>query len=101
MRVAQTGRFADGIYTGPPVDAYYGLIQIQAIVQGGRLIGIRVLRYPSDRWTSVRINRWALPILRDEVIRAQSANVDIISGATLTSEAFIRSIDTALSQAGA
>ena len=67
MRVAQNGRFADGIYTGPPADAYYGLIQIQAIVQGGRLVGIRVLRYPSDRWTSVRINRWALPILRDEV----------------------------------
>ena len=83
----------------PVVDAYYGLVQIQAVVQGGRLAGIKVLQYPSDRRTSVFINRQALPMLRDEVVTAQSANVDIISGATLTSEAFIRSLDAALRQA--
>ena len=54
---------------------------------------------PSDRRTSVMINRQALPMLRDEVVQAQSANVDVISGATLTSEAFIRSIGGALQQA--
>ena len=95
------GSYADGAFTGPAVDAYYGLVQIQAIVQNGRLVGIKVLRYPSDRRTSVAINRQALPMLRDEVITAQSANVDIISGATLTSEAFIRSLHAALSQATA
>jgi uncharacterized protein with FMN-binding domain len=93
--------YADGTYTGPTVDAYYGLVQVQAIVQGGRLAAIKVLRYPSDRRTSVFINRQALPMLRDEVIRAQSAKVDIISGATLTSKAFIRSLDAALRQATA
>ncbi len=87
--------------TGPVVDAYYGLMQIQAIVQGGRLSSIRVLRYPNDRRTSIFINRQALPMLRDEVISAQSANVDIISGATLTSEAFIRSLGGALGKARA
>ena len=91
--------FVDGTYTGPVVDAYYGLIQIQAIVQGGRLVGINVLQYPSDRRTSVCINRQALPMLRDEVISAQSANVDIISGATLTSGAFIQSLGGALKKA--
>ena len=96
MRVPQNGRYQDGTYTGPAVDAFYGLIQIQAIVQGGRLVDINVLQYPSDRRLSVRINRYALPRLRDEVVSAQNANVDIISGATLTSEAFIRSIRTAL-----
>ncbi len=101
MNVASNGRFADGTFTGPVVDAYYGLIQIQAIVQSGQLIDINVLRYPSDRRLSVRINRYALPILREEVISAQSANVDIISGATLTSEAFIRSLGRALRAAGA
>jgi uncharacterized protein with FMN-binding domain len=93
--------YADGTYTGPTVDAYYGLVQVQAIMQGGRLAAIKVLRYPSDRRTSVFINRQALPMLRDEVIRAQSAKVDIISGATLTSKAFIRSLDAALRQATA
>ncbi len=92
---------ADSVYTGPAVDAYYGLVQVQAVVQGGQLTAIKILRYPSDRRTSVFINRQALPILRDEAIQAQSARVDIVSGATLTSKAFIRSLDGALRQAGA
>ena len=99
MTVAASTAFADGTHTGPAIDVYYGLIQIQAIVQGGQLIAIRVLQYPSDRSTSVYINRQALPMLRDEVIAAQSADVDIISGATLTSEGFIFSLGAALKQA--
>jgi uncharacterized protein with FMN-binding domain len=98
MVISKSG-YADGTATGPAVDAYYGLIQIQAAIQGGRIVGIKVLQYPSDRQTSVAINRQALPMLRDEVVSAQSANVDIISGATLTSEAFIRSLDGALKKA--
>ncbi|UVK55873.1 FMN-binding protein [Mesorhizobium sp. AR02] len=91
--------FADGTYTGPVADAYYGLIQIQASIQGGRLTALKVLKYPSDRRTSISINRQALPMLRDEAISAQSANVDIISGATLTSRAFRQSLGGALKQA--
>lgn len=91
--------FADGTYTGPVTDAYYGLIQIQASIQGGRLTALKVLRYPNDRRTSISINRQALPMLRDEAISAQSANVDIISGATLTSKAFIQSLGGALKKA--
>lgn len=91
--------FTDGTYTGPVTDAYYGLIQIQASIQGGRLTTLKVPKYPSDRRTSIRINRQALPMLRDEAISAQSANVDIISGATLTSRAFIQSLGGALKKA--
>ncbi|KAA3442004.1 FMN-binding domain-containing protein [Mesorhizobium sp. SARCC-RB16n] len=91
--------FADGTYAGPVADAYYGLIQIQASIQGGRLTSLKVLKYPNDRRTSVNINRQALPMLRDEAISAQSANVDIISGATLTSRAFRQSLAGALKQA--
>lgn len=101
MTVASAGGYADGAYTGSAVDAYYGMVQIQAIVQNGRLSGIKVLQYPSDRRTSVAINRQALPMLRDEAVAAQSANVDIVSGATLTSRAFARSLQSALRQAGA
>jgi uncharacterized protein with FMN-binding domain len=99
MTIAQNAGFADGTYTGPAVDAYYGVVQIQAIVQGGQLIGLNALQYPSDRRTSIAINRQALPMLRDEAVAAQRANVDIITGATLTSEAFIRSLDGALGKA--
>jgi uncharacterized protein with FMN-binding domain len=98
LKVATQG-YTDGVYTGPPADAYYGIIQIQALVQGGQLTALKVLKYPSDRRTSININRQALPMLRDEAISAQSANVDIISGATLTSRAFIRSLRGALKKA--
>lgn len=91
--------YVDGEFTGPAANAYWGVVQIQAIVQGGRVARLKVLQYPSDRQTSIAINRQALPMLRDEVIAAQSANVDIISGATLTSAAFIKSLGKALEQA--
>ncbi|TPI13111.1 FMN-binding protein [Mesorhizobium sp. B4-1-3] len=92
-------RFTDGTYAGPVTDAYYGHIQIQASIQSGRLTSLKVLKYPNDRRTSININRQALPMLRDEAISAQSANVDIISGATLTSKAFRQSLAGALKQA--
>jgi uncharacterized protein with FMN-binding domain len=99
VTVAANGGYADGSYTGPVADAYYGSVQIQAIVQSSKLASINVLQYPSDRRTSIAINGQALPMLRNEVVAAQSANVDIISGATLTSEAFIQSLGGALKQA--
>ncbi|RAZ91015.1 FMN-binding domain-containing protein [Mesorhizobium hawassense] len=98
MKLAGHG-YADGVYTGPAADAYYGIIQLQALVQGGRLTALKILKYPNDRRTSVSINRQALPMLRDEAISAQSADVDIISGATLTSRAFIQSLGGALKKA--
>ena len=94
------GRYRDGSYTGPMVDAYYGLMQIEAIIKNGRLDSIRVLKYPNDRRTSIFINRQALPQLRNEVIRAQSARVNIVSGATLSSRAFIQSLGAAMQKAG-
>lgn len=101
VKLASSGMYADGAFTGPVEDAYYGLVQVEAIVQNGQLVSIKVLRYPNDRNTSRFINGIALPRLRREVIRAQSARVNIISGATLTSEAFLQSLDGALRQARA
>jgi uncharacterized protein with FMN-binding domain len=98
VRVANT-TYADGTYTGPMVDAYWGPVQVQAVVQNGQIISLKMLAYPSDRRESFIISQQALPLLRNEVVRAQTARVDIISGATLTSEAFIRSLDAALGKA--
>lgn len=92
--------YRDGVYTGPSVSAYYGDVRIQVQVRGGRVVGVRVLDYPSDRSTSRYINSRALPWLEHEVIRAQSASVHTVSGATLSSHAFIRSTAAALRQAG-
>ena len=98
-KVAAKGAYKDGVFIGPAADAYYGIIQIGAVIKGGRLTDIKVMQYPSDRRTSVRINQIALPRLRDEAVSAQTGDVDIVSGATLTSRAFIRSLSGALRQA--
>ena len=93
------GIFKDGTFTGPEVDAYYGLVQVQAVIQNGRISRVEFLEYPHDRNTSQRINSIAMPYLQQEAIQVQSANVDIISGATLTSEAFAQSLQSALQSA--
>jgi uncharacterized protein with FMN-binding domain len=94
-----TGMYKDGTYTGGVADAFYGQVQVQAIIQGGQIRDVQVLNFPQDRRTSQRINSVALPYLRSEVIQAQSANIDLISGATLTSQAYIASLQSALDAA--
>ncbi len=93
------GQYKDGQYTGPQVDAYWGQVQVEAIVQNGQITDVRFLQYPSDRRTSQRINSIVMPYLQSEAIQAQNANVDLISGATLTSEAFAQSLQAALTGA--
>ncbi len=89
----------DGSYTGDSVDAYYGNIQVKAIIQGGKISDVQFLQYPNDRRTSIEINSQAMPILTQEAIQAQNAQVDIVSGATDSSQAFVQSLASALNQA--
>ncbi len=91
--------YVDGSYTGSVADAYYGNVQVQAIISGGKITGVHFLQYPNSHGTSVYINSQAMPYLKQEAIQAQSANVDIISGATDTSMAFQQSLADALAQA--
>lgn len=93
------GQYVDGSYTGPSVDAYYGYIKVQAVISGGKITDVVFLSYPNDRGTSREINGQAMPYLKEEAIAAQSANVDIISGATDSSLAFRQSLSAALAQA--
>jgi uncharacterized protein with FMN-binding domain len=95
------GIYNDGTYIGDSVDAYYGNVQVEAIISGGRLANVQFLDYPQDRGTSIRINDHAMPILIQEAIAAQSANVNAVSGASETSPAFVESLTSALNQAKA
>lgn len=99
QQAASNGQYKDGTYNGPEVDAFYGLVQVQVVVQNGKISNVHFLEYPSDRRTSQRINSFAVPTLQQEAMQAQSANVDWISGATLTSQAFQMSLQSALNQA--
>ncbi len=96
---AANALYKDGQYDGNVADAYYGLVQVRAIIQGGKLTDVVFLSYPNDRSESIKINTYATPILKAEAIKAQSAKVNTVTGATNTSRAFINSLTSALSQA--
>ena len=93
------GGYKDGAYTGAAADAQWGLVQVKITIQNGKLTNVQFLQYPNHRDRSVEINNYAMPQLTSEAIQAQSSQVDVISGATDTSEAFIQSLGDALSQA--
>lgn len=93
------GQYVDGTYTGSSVDVYYGNVQIGATISGGKLVDVSFLQYPSDRSHSMDLSNYALPILKQEAIQAQNANVDAVSGASETSKGFQESLADALSQA--
>ncbi len=93
------GQYKDGNYTGSVADAYYGNVQVQAVISGGKITDVKFLQYPNDNHTSIRINSQAMPYLTTEAIQAQSAKVNTVSGASATSGAFVQSLTVALSQA--
>ncbi len=94
-----SGKYKDGTYTGSVADAYYGNIQVKAVIKNGELADVVFLQYPNDRSTSREINGQAMPYLKSEAIQAQSGNVNIVSGATDSSIAFKQSLNSALSKA--
>lgn len=95
----QSSSYKDGTYTGSVEDAFYGNIQVQVVIQGGKIMHVNFLQHPNDNPTSQYINAQADPYLAQEAIQAQSAQVDTITGATDSSLAFIQSLTTALSNA--
>ena len=94
-----TPPYKDGTYTGNQADAFYGNIQVQTVISNGKISDIQFIQYPNDRARSIAINTLAIPSLKQEAIQAQSAQVDIISGASASSQAFQASLVDALSQA--
>jgi uncharacterized protein with FMN-binding domain len=94
-----TGTYKDGTYTGAVADAFYGNLQVVAVIQGGNLTDVQFPVYPNDGGHTSQLSKTDLPILKQEAIAAQSANVDIISGATQISQAFEQSLSSALAQA--
>lgn len=93
--------YKDGTFRGSVADAQWGYVQVKVMIQHGKITDVPFLQYPNDRSRSVRINTAADPQLTSEAIQAQSANVDIVTGATDSSEAFIQSLSDALAQAKA
>ena len=85
---------------GSVVSNPYGDVQVEVVVRDGQLSDVEALELPSDRQRSQYINSIAGPELRQEALQARSANIDVISGATYTSQSYAQSLQNALDQAG-
>lgn len=88
--------YKSGMYIGSVNNAYYGNVQARVVIQKGKITTVGYVQYPTADPTSIYIARDILPILKKEIIKAQSAQVNTISGATYTSEAFLKSLTAAL-----
>ena len=81
---------------GPLVATPYGEVQVEVSFAGGRLVDVTALRLPNDRSRSARLSQVAGPQLRSEALQAQDAEIDLVSGATYTSQAYVESLQGAL-----
>ena len=84
---------------GPVVDTRFGPVQVEIVVAAGQIADVVALQLPTGR-RSGQISTYAGPILREEALQAQSANIDTVSGATYTSDAYAQSLQAALDKAG-
>ncbi len=91
---------ADGTYTGSSVGTRFGSVQVSVTIAGGAITDVTALHLTDADGRSVQISNRAAPILHDEVIASQSANVSMVGGATYTSEGYLTSVQSALDQAG-
>jgi uncharacterized protein with FMN-binding domain len=94
-----SGRYKDGSYTGQDYPNQFGDVQVKVIVAGGRITDVQALQLPSDRARSAEISQAAGPLLHDEALQAQSAQIDLLSGATYTSDSYQQSLQSALDHA--
>ncbi len=86
--------------TGSVAQTRWGPVQVEITVDGGVITSVAVVEYPTENHKDQEINEAALPILVEETIDAQSADIDMVSGATVTSEGYVESLQAALDEAG-
>jgi uncharacterized protein with FMN-binding domain len=86
-------------YAGPVVNMRWGPVKVVLYVRSKRVVDVHA-NYPTERARSARINQAAIPLLRREVLKAQSARINVVSGATNTSDAYGTSLASALRKAG-
>ena len=95
---AESGGYNDGAFSGTSEYTRWGDVRVQVTIVDGQLVDIVEIQMPNDR-KSAQINRAAVPVLEAQAIAAQTADLDIVSGATYTSQAYEASLQAALDQA--
>jgi uncharacterized protein with FMN-binding domain len=87
-----------GTFTGPVVNVSYGNVQVEITVTNGQITDARALQAPSGR--NDRYTNFALPILKDQTLAAQSTNIQGASGASYTTYGWRKSLQGAMVKAG-
>ncbi|MCW2790702.1 MAG: hypothetical protein JWP56_3005 [Aeromicrobium sp.] len=86
-------------FTGTTAQTRWGPVQVKITVDGGKVSNVSVIQYPNGNGKDQEINSRALPVLIDETKQAQSADIDMVSGATVTSQGYLQSLQSALDKA--
>jgi len=89
----------DGTYTGDAVETRWGTVQVEITVENGKITSADAVQFPNENPKDQQINAYAVPALNAEVVQAQSASIDAVSGATVTSGGYIESLQSAIDAA--
>jgi len=95
-----SGKAVSKTATGDTVQTRWGPVQVRVTIKSGKLTDVTAVQYPQDNPRDQEINSYALPQLRREALAAQSADIDMVSGATYTSTGYKQSLQSALDSAG-
>ena len=87
------------VVNGNSIGTRYGPVQVQLTVSKGRIVSATAIDYPNTDGHDTEINGSAIPVLQDETVTAQNANIDTVSGATYTSDGYRQSLQSALDAA--
>jgi uncharacterized protein with FMN-binding domain len=79
----------------------FGSVQVKVTLTSGRITAVQAVNYPHNDRQSLEISQYSIPTLEQEVLSAQSANIDVVSGATYTTYAYAKSVQAALDAAKA
>ncbi|MDQ1600084.1 MAG: hypothetical protein QOD68_1558 [Actinomycetota bacterium] len=85
--------------TGDTAQTRWGPVRVQITVSSGQITDVTAVQYPNGNGRDQEINSYALPVLAQEALKAQSANIDHVSGATVTSDGYVQSLQSAIDQA--
>lgn len=96
---ASTGGAANGTATGSVAQTRWGPVQVKITVSGGKITDVSAVQVPDNNHRDQEINDYAVPILRQEALAAQSARIDTVSGATVTSDGYRESLQAAIDAA--
>ncbi|MEU8261287.1 FMN-binding protein [Micromonospora sp. NPDC048999] len=94
-----SGSASGGTVTGSVAQTRWGPVQVRITVSGGKITDVQAVRVPDGNRRDQEINGYAVPVLRQEALAAQSAQIDTVSGATVTSDGYRESLQSAIDAA--